>query len=47
MAKLFPLEVSAACETNATNGDDNVDHQDNDDQDESPAAHKERRYQGS
>ena len=37
MAKLFPLEVSAACETNATNGDDNVDQQDNDDQDKSPA----------
>ena len=37
VAKLFPLEVSAACETNATNGDDNVDQQDNDDQDESPA----------
>ena len=39
VAKLFPLEVSAAyeMETNATKEDTNVDHKDNDDQDGPPA----------
>ena len=37
MAKLFPLEVSTVCETNATDGGDNIDHQDNDYQDQFPA----------
>ena len=35
VAKLFPLEVSAVCETNTVIEDGNVDHQHNNDQDES------------